>query len=83
MSVFKLSDWNDLIDRINKALVNCPQTTLTPVTNPHRWSVADITNAQAVLKAACPTNTFTTPEGWKPSGNGNMLVSTIVACRPS
>lgn len=84
MSVFKLSDWNDLIDRINKALVNCPQTTLTPVTNPHRWSVADITNAQAVLKAACPTNTFTTPEGpnylWKQNIIDELNTAIALGC---
>ena len=62
-TVLTLDQWNALLDAINNALTNCPQTTLQHVTDPHIWTVKDITDAQNVLTAACSTNTFTTPAG--------------------
>ena len=74
MGVYKLSDWNDLIDRINDALTNPASgcTAVDPlnhVTAPHKWAkAADIVAAQNAIKQICNTITFAdVPDLWKQS----------------
>jgi hypothetical protein len=66
MAAFKLSDWNDILRRINTLSANPPEgySELAPlalVTDPHQWSVADITTVRTRLQAICSTNSFSAP----------------------
>jgi hypothetical protein len=72
--VLTLAEWNSIITGVNALAVNPPpgckaQGTIPQLTAPHRWSQADITAVQGVLKAICPSNTFPTPAPteWKQS----------------
>ncbi len=62
-TVLKTTDWNTILDNVNTAIAGCGGTALPHVTDPHLWSYTDIINVQNALKAACSTNTFTTPVG--------------------
>ncbi len=64
MSAYKITDWNeDIIQKINELCENpdpgCePLDPLEEVTDPHRWSVEDIEDAQDKLKEICDENEF-------------------------
>ena len=63
---YKIKDWNeDIIQKINDLCENpglgCdPLGTIEEVTDPHRWSVADIEEARNKLEEICGENEFTT-----------------------
>lgn len=75
MSVYKRSDWNDLLDSVNSVLQNPPEDTdcepidiIPPVGVKHRWSKDDIREVQDKLRETCPDITFSEiPETWKQS----------------
>jgi len=62
-TVLTTAQWNALLDKVNTATQNCGGGNLQHVTDPHLWSLQDITAVQNVLKAGCSTATFTTPAG--------------------
>src|SRR5574340_616123 len=72
---YKISDWNDLIQRVNDILENPPEDENCPpvepideVTAPHIWSKSDIRTVQDKLKETCPDIEFEEIDGmWKQS----------------
>ncbi len=72
---YKISDWNDLIRRVNDILENPPEDENCPavdpideVTAPHIWRKSDIREVQNKLKETCPDIEFEAIDGmWKQS----------------
>ncbi len=70
---YKISDWNDIIDRINDLAQNpdpgCDAIDiLENVTAPHRWAKSDIRQVHDKLQEICDENTFSDiPDLWKQS----------------
>ncbi len=62
-TVLTTVEWNALIDKVNNATKNCGGGGIQHVTDPHLWSLQDITTIQGVLKSGCNTAKFTTPVG--------------------
>ena len=62
-TVLTSAQWNAIIDQVNSATASCGGGKLQHVTDPHLWSYTDVMAVQSALKAACSTNTFTTPVG--------------------
>jgi len=62
-TVLTTAQWNALLDKVNNATKSCGGGGLAHVTDPHLWSLQDITAVQNALKAGCSTATFTTPAG--------------------
>lgn len=63
MSAWKLTDWNDIIQRVNDLSQNpdsgCDALEpLEEVTDPHRWSVMDIETVRDRLLEICKDNEF-------------------------
>lgn len=75
MSVYKRSDWNDLLDSVNNVLQNPPEDgdcePIDPIPHvglKHRWSKDDIREVQDKLRQTCEDITFDEiPELWKQS----------------
>jgi len=62
-TVLTSAQWNAIIDQVNSATASCGGGKLQHVTDLHLWSYTDVMAVQSALKAACSTNTFTTPVG--------------------
>jgi hypothetical protein len=83
-TVLTTSQWNALLDKVNNATQNCGGGGLQHVTDPHLWSLSDITAVQNALKAGCSTATFTTPAGppylWQQKIIDEINAALSVAC---
>ncbi len=64
---YSIDNWNHLIQDINNILQNPPEGSdcepidvLPEVSDPHKWSQRDITNARDALQQTCPEISFST-----------------------
>lgn len=83
-TVLTTVEWNALIDKVNNATKNCGGGGIQHVTDPHLWSLQDITTIQGALKSGCNTAKFTTPVGppylWKQKIIDEIETAIAVGC---